>query len=362
MGTQTKSWTIGVTAMFAALAVLSACDDSKKNEAPGVEVKASDKTATSSAPLATAEPPPAGCKAQGAKPMQLGEVHGDVYGFAGDAGHVYYTTWQLYGSRGDLGKLRKDGQGGHSLTSLRLEPRGLAIDDKTIYYTSGIRLNTMSKDGGKEGTLDDKFSSQSIALDDNNVYGIPGNYGPYDRVAKIAKSGGSSTELASAKRPTVKEGLNGFSAIALDSAAIYVTDSGNGRILKFGLAGGKPAPLATGIKKPFALAMDDTTLYVTLAAGDLMSVPKGGGKAKRLTTGLVEEARITGDAKALYAPFKGSNENMVIDKVNVGDGSHTPVATVSDGHTVSALTLDDSCVYWVERVDAGKSLVFALAR
>jgi hypothetical protein len=342
--------------------MLAGCED-KTREAASSAAKPT-ATAPASAPPAqpTAEPTVLGCKAPGDKPMQLGEVHGDVFGFAVDAGYVYYTTWQLYGSRGDLGKLRKDGQGGQPLASLKLEPRGLALDETTVYYTSGIRLNTISKEGTKEGTLDDKFSSQSIAIDDKTVYGVPGNYGPYDRVAKIAKSGGSSGELASAKRPAVKEGLNGYSAIAVDAAGVYVTDSGNGRILKFALGGGKPQSLASGLKKPIALAKDSSNLYFSLAAGELLSVPKAGGKAAKLASGLVEEPHIAGDAKAIYAPFKGTGERVVIDQVDTTDGSYKPIATVGEGRTVSSIALDDKCVYWVERVDAGKSLVCALGR
>jgi len=362
MKTQTAGWALGALGVLWLQAALFGCDDTKK-EAPNAEAaKPTASAAPSAAPTQQADAPAQGCKAQGNKTVQIGEVHGDVYGFAGDAGYVYYTTWQLYGSRGDLGKIRKDGQGGQALTSLHLEPRGLALDDRTIYYTAGIRLNTMPKEGGKEGTLDDKFSSQNITLDDKNIYGIPGNYGPYDRVAKIAKSGGASAELASAKRPPAKTGLNGYNAIAVDAAGIYVTDSGNGRILKFALAGGKPQTLATGLKKPFALATDNSTIYFSLAAGVLMSVPKAGGKATKLATGLVEEAHITGDGKAVYAPFAGTDNGVVIDKVELADGSHKPVATIPDAHSVSAMALDDTCVYWVERVDAGKSLVYALAR
>jgi|GEM_PF-2447173 len=362
MRAQTKAWTIGVIGLFGVHALVLGCDETKKEAVKTEATTASASAAPTPAPTPQGEEPVAGCKAPANKPMQLGKVHGEVFGFAGDAGHLYYTSWQLYGSRGDLGKLRKDGQGSRALTSLRLEPRGLALDETTVYYTAGIRLNTMSKDGAKEGTPDDKFSSQSIAVDDKYVYGVPGNYGPYDRVAKLAKQGGGSTELASAKRPAVKEGLNGYSAIAVDAGGIYVTDSGNGRILKFALTGGKPQTLAGGLKKPFALVIGEANVYFSLAAGELMTVPKAGGKASKLASGLVEEARIAGDSKAVYAPFKGSGESLVIDKVDIASGSHEPVATVGNGHTVSAVTLDETCVYWVERVDAGKSLVFALGR
>ena len=362
MGTRTMSWLWGGCAI---ISTLVACEDKAKEATKPEAAKQATSAVANAAPTPAATPteaPPAGCKAPSDKPLQLGEVHGDVFGFVGDSGFVYYSTWQMYGSRGDLGRFRKDGQGHQPLTSLKLEPRGMALDDKTVYYTSGIRLNTIVKEGGKEGTLDDKFSSQAIALDGQNVYGIPGNYGPYDRIAKIAKSGGAASELASAKRPSVKEGLSGYNSILVDASGIYVTDSGNGRVLKFALSGGKPQPLASGLKKPFILATDGTHLYFSLAGGDLMTVPKSGGKATKVTAGLVEEAHIVADAKGVYAPFTSTSGGVVIDKVDLDGGSNKPIATVAEGRTVTAMTLDDNCVYWVERVDAGKGLIQALGR
>jgi hypothetical protein len=38
------------------------------------------------------------------------------------------------------------------------------------------------------------------------------------------------------------------------------------------------------------------------------------------------------------------------------------MATVPESHSVDAIELDDDCVYWVERVDAAKSVVFAMPR
>lgn len=345
--------------MSGVLLGLIGCEDKKETSRADAAV-----APASSEPAAQkqVEPAPQGCQAKRDVPTQLGEVHGDVFGFIGDSTMLYYSTWQLYGSRGDLGKFRKDGQGGQPLTSLKLEPRGMALDNSTIFYTSGIRLNTISKEGNKEGTLDQSFSSQYIALDGDSVYGVPGNYGPYDRLVKISKKGGESTELASAKRPSVSSGPNGYNAMAVDDSGIYVVDSGNNRILKFATSPGKPKPLATNVKQPAHLGISGDQVYFTLAAGDLMAVPKAGGKAKKLATGLVEEAQVAADDKGLYAPFAGSDDAVQIQKINPEEGTHQPVAIAGKSRSISAMTLDADCVYWVERIDAGKSLVFALGR
>ena len=335
------------------------CEETKK-ESPKIQPSAA-VPAPSAAPQA-AEPAPEGCKAKGDKPFQIGSVLGDAFGLIGDATHLYCATWQVYGGRGDISKLRKDGQGSQPLAGLKLEPRGLALDKDTLFFTSGIRLNSVPKDGGNATTLDEQFSSQSIAVDDKAVYGVPGNYGPYDRLARISKKGGASTELASAKRPKLSTGPNGYNGMALDDSGVYVADSGNGRILKFALTAGKPQPLATGLKKPFDLAMDASNVYFSLAGGELMMVPKSGGKTTKLTAGLVENARIAADAGTVYTAQAAKEEGANIIKVSPSDGAVKPIAAVPASHLVSAVAVDKDCVYWVERFDATKSVVFALPR
>jgi hypothetical protein len=335
------------------------CEESKK-ESPKAQVSAAAPSATTPPPAA--EPPPEGCKASGDKPLQLGSVVGDVYGLIGDATHLYCATWQVYGGRGDINKIRKDGQGSQALAGLKLEPRGLALDNEKLYFTAGIRLNSVPKVGGTAAILDEKFSSQSIAANDKDVYGVPGNYGPYDRLVRIGKQGGQSTELASAKRPKTSTGPNGYNGMAIDDSAVYVADSGNGRIVKFALAAGKPQPLATGLKRPFDLSIDATNVYFSLAGGELMTVSKTGGKTTKLATGLVENARVAADSGTVYTALTSRDEGATITKASLSDGAVKPIALVPASHLVAAVAVDKQCVYWAERFDATKSVVFALAR
>jgi hypothetical protein len=308
---------------------------------------------------------PAECKASGDRPTKLGNPVGTVHGFSSDDTSLYFTTWQVYGSRGDVGKIRKDGEGTSTMASLKLEPRGLAVDEENIYYTEGIRLMKIAKENGKPATLAEKFSSQAIALDGANIYGVPGNYGPYDRVAKLAKTGGDPVELAKATRPQQNQELVGYGALAVDLSGIYVADLGNNQVLRFPLAGGKPKALAVRQPRPYDLAIDSTHVYFSLAEkGLLMMLPKTGGTVVKLASGLVEKARIAADDDGAIATLAAENDQApsLLSKV-AKDGKLTTLASVPPLHTVAAIALDKKCVYWAEReTGSGNMAVYARAR
>ena len=338
----------------------------------GCEDKTHDMKAESTKPTAsgvasasftsTTEPPPSGCKAGNEKPALLGTVVGDVHGFAHDAQHVYYTSWELYGSRGQAGSLRKDGKGAKSLTLLQLEPRGLVADKNELYYTSGIRLMAIAKSGGEPKILAQQFSAQQIAVHADEVYGVPGDYGPYDRVAKMPTQGGDTKELASAKRPAREDKPVGFSRVAVDPSGIYVTDSGGNRVLRYPPEGEKAKVVASGVDKPFDLEVVGSDLYFNLARkGDLMVVSKGGGVPKKLASGLTMKAHIAGDEKGVYTTLAGKDETQVITKVTK-NGDVTPIAPVPAPQTVDAIAVDGDCIYWAQRVDSAKTVIYALAR
>lgn len=347
---------------LAALALL-ACDDKSKNEAKP-EPAASAAPAPSAAPE-EAKPAGAGCRAESSKPMKLGVVHGYVYGFAGDEANLYYSTWQLYGSRGDVGRIRKDGEGKTDMVSLSLEPRGLLVDDR-VYYTAGIRLFAIGKDGGEPAILHDSFSSQSIAMNGTFIFGVPGDYGPYDRLVRIEKKGGASKELDVSTRPDVKEPPSGFSAIAADDSGVYVTDSGENRVLRFQHDRAKPKVLASKQEKAYDLVIDADSVYFTLAkAGKLLKVSKNGGTPKVIATGLENQTQITSDTKAIYTTLAAKAEDapQTIVKIGFEGGAPNPIAVVPHTHVVDAITLDDKCVYWAERDPETRSAtVYAIAR
>jgi hypothetical protein len=325
--------------------------------------------AASAAPSATAaaeprEEAPGRCTASGDGPVEIGKILGDAYGFAGDATRLFYSSWDLYGGRGDLGAIRKDGKGATTMVSLDLEPRGLAVDSTQVFFTSGIRLMTIPAAGGLMKTLAPQFSAQAIALHKDDIYGVPADYGPYDRVAKIPKKGGDTKELATGKRPPGTP-PNGYSAIAADDSGVYVADSGQNRLLRFPLEGGKPKTLATGQQKAYALALTSSSVYFTLAKkGDLMILAKAGGAARKLASGLAPQTRLAADDTAAYVTLAGKTDQdpQTIVKI-AADGSETKsLANVPASDTVQAIALDGDCVYWVDRKTASSTIVYAHRR
>jgi hypothetical protein len=358
MRTRSFDWLLGIVAPLAMLACEDKAGEPKSNETKA----ASSAVAVASYTPPPTEPAPSGCKAGHESPVILGTVVGDVHGFAHDALNVYYTSWEIYGSRGEAGAIRKDGKGLKKLGLLQLEPRGLALDKTDLYYTSGIRLVAIPKSSVETRILDPQFSAQQIAIHGDEVYGVPADYGPYDRIAKIPAKGGETKELTSSKRPLREDKPVGFSRIAVDASGIYVTDSGGNRVLRYSLEGGKPKVLSGGVDKPFDLEIVGSDVYFSLfRKGDLMVVPKTGGAAKKLASGLTTNAHIAADEKGVYTTLAGKDESQVLSKVTK-TGEITPIAPVPAPQTVDAIAVDSDCMYWAQRVDSAKTIVYALAR
>lgn len=348
--------------LAAVLAAGVGCDDKGKAPVPKPEASSAAAPAPSAA---EAVPAPGGCAASGSDPVALGSVTGHVHGFAIDGAHVYYSTWALFNGRGDLGRARKDGHGLSNMTSLSLEPRGLVVDDAGVFFTTGIRLMRVAKEGGEAKMLAETFSSQSVAGDGSYVYGVPGDYGPYDRLIRAEKSSGTTKELDVSERPEAKLAPFGFSAIAVDAQGIYVTDSSANRVLRFPLDRGKPKPLATGQDKAFDLCLDDSNVYFTLAQkGHLMKVPKSGGGATKIASGLAPSARIATDGKGIVTTAAGSGDSPEVLVLLGTDGSApAPLAKIARGHSVDAVALDEKCAYWAEHdPDTRKTTLFARAK
>jgi len=359
-----RTWTFDFRlTLLIAVAMVPSCEDKALEKKKEATPAAASAVAAASFTARAAELPPAGCKAGRDQPAELGVVVGDVHGFAHDGTHLYYSSWALYGGRGEVGTVRKDGKGLRALSSVTLEPRGLSLDTNDVYYTTGIRLSAIAKAGGDTRILAPQFSSQQIAVHADDVYGVPGDYGPYDRIAKIPAKGGEAKELLTSKRPARELGPNGFSSVAVDASGIYVTDSGGNRLVRYSLEGDKPKILASRVDKPYALAIVGPDVYFNLAQkGELMIVSKAGGAARKLASGLSIKAHIAADEKGVYTTLAGKDESQILVKVPAKGGELTPIAPVPAPQTVEAIALDGDCMYWAQRVDSSKTVMYALAR
>lgn len=354
------------TAAVALLVSAFGCDDHSEAELRAAAAASASAAAALKAASKPVEAPPGGCVARSDKPVELGQTQGTLHGLVMDATHLFYTTWQVYGGRGDVATIRKDGKGISNLISVALEPRDLAVDATQIYYTEGIRLKKISKSGEKPETVDDNFSSQAIAHYGQFIFGVPGDYGPYDRLVRQPTQGGASKELDTATRPELKEGPAGFNDIEVDATGVYVADSGKGRILQFQNDRAKPKVLAAGQPHAYSLALAGELLYFTLALkGDVLVMTTSGAKPKKIGGGLVKQATIAADSGGVVVPLAGEADDSPIRLalISADGGEPMELTVLPPSTTVEALALDTQCLYWAQReTGSGKLKIMALAK
>jgi streptogramin lyase len=91
-----------------------------------------------------------------------------------------------------------------------------------------------------------------------------------NRVLKLAAVGGTPTPLLTS--------LNSPSGVTVDSAGnLYIIDSGNNQVLKLAAGTATPTPLLTGLNKPAGLAVD--------GAGNLYIIDTGNNQVLKLAAG-----------------------------------------------------------------------------
>jgi hypothetical protein len=348
----------GLTCGALATALSLGCEEKK----PAPAAAASVAPAASAPVEAPSAASPTRCTAT-AEPVKLTVAMGSIYGLTTHGTDVFYTSWHIYGSRGAVNKVPKGGGPNTTLETMELEPRGLAVDGDGIFYTSGIRLMRLPLAGGSSTLLAPQFSAQVLALHGGEVYGVPADYGPYDRIVKIAYKGGEEKELADAPRPKSDESPLGYHSIAVDTSGVYVSDAGNNRVLAFPLTGGKPKTLAARQPRAFALVIDADNAYFDLAKdGSLLSVSKSGGTPKKIASGLVPSARLAIAGSDLFTPIAAEGGPAKLSRISIDGSKTTSIASVPPDHSVEAITADDDCVYWAQHDTSGRTTLYAAAR
>jgi len=105
-------------------------------------------------------------------------------------------------------------------------------------------------------------------------------------------------------------GLNSPAALAADSISLYISDSGNNRVIKVPTAGGAPITLVSGLNNPTGVAVDGANVYVSDSGNNrVLKVPLAGGTPSPLgLPNLNNPAGVAVDSGGnLYVSDSGNN-------------------------------------------------------
>ncbi|WP_438022692.1 hypothetical protein [Sorangium sp. So ce233] len=134
-------------------------------------------------------------------------------------------------------------------------PRGVAADDKHVYWTNNYGGDTgVRKHELATGTTTVLASGQAfpfaIVVDARNVYWSNLDDGT---LMSVPIAGGRATPIAA--------GQGRITGIAVDESGIYWVDNTNGTIMALRPGSTTPIRLATGQKSPLSIAVDATSVY-----------------------------------------------------------------------------------------------------
>jgi len=239
---------------------------------------------------------------------------------------------------------------------------GIAADGAHVFYAFNNTTNTVSgitrvdPDGSSPLVLvqGQKLEIYDIAVDAGFVYWMAAatNYAtaPNGAIFRVPKDGGAIQPLASAQTPS------STSSIAVDAGFVYWTNYGvtdatgtylGGTVARCALPAGcdtKPASLATGLQRPYGLALDATTLYFGVvgsgAGGEVYRCPLGGcAPGPTPVQAAVSPLAIAVDETNAY----WTTDTAVV-KVDRASGAAVSLATAQKAPR--SIVVDGGKVYW----------------
>jgi hypothetical protein len=251
------------------------------------------------------------------------------------------------------------------------QPGGIAVDDRYVFFTNSQVAGSLDRidksDPTKHQRLDGQESPIGVAVDATHVYWTVLGGGPMDvATAGVyrAKKDDLSEVTRLAKSDSLPNNIVPY-AIAVDDTHVYYTmapdlDDTNpdvpcsgkgGSVRRLDKAGGLQTPtlMATGQPCPLGLALSDDTIYwVNLGAGatltgSLWRTSKGGGTPAQLTTNLGRPTSLAFHAGRLSWNAPG---NQRVETCTVP--ACADVATLAPSQlNPSGMTADSSGIYWL---------------
>ncbi|MEZ4370608.1 MAG: hypothetical protein R3B07_07275 [Polyangiaceae bacterium] len=258
------------------------------------------------------------------------------------------------------------------------DPLGIAADGTDVYWVNGEggtierapRGTTASATSVVTGLIN---PTDLVLVADEIVFVEETASG---RVGKVAKTGGSVTDVAAGLTPTALTGDSAglfwttaasiFNAtdsrtaknpqgVCLDATHVYFSEAFNGALVRMprdlGSAESK-LTLTTSQVNPTAVAVNDAELYWTArdASGGVFAIPKAGGAIRTLETG-GEPWDVEVDATHVYWLSR-----LPVGALKRAPLSGTPVETVADTPgNVHSLVITSDALYWTVQGSGGSN-------
>lgn len=244
---------------------------------------------------------------------------------------------------------------------LSTSPVRLALDDAYVYWTTlpvtanGGELARISKTGGAPERLADQLpKANGLVANGDYLYVTSGqNFGD-GVVARYAKADGGKLVLA--------DGLSAPLGVAVDDAAVYWVDLGDGgivevtgRVVRAPKDGGAQSELARGLLAPTGVAVDDAGVYfTTLGLSECDGGPNQTGTVERVARDggqhvtLARDQDCPGPLVLHDSRVFWVNESFGAGTVNVVEKTGGPITVLAKDQPIpSGLTTDGTRVYWI---------------
>jgi hypothetical protein len=192
--------------------------------------------------------------------FELVPFEGDAAAMRAHGDFLYWRKQLQEGDTGELGVILRVHRDGGELEQLGLttNPRGLAVGDAGMFFTSDEGVGTTPLEGGTLTMLDTNYGMWwDIAVDDARAYYT--DYLDGSGAYSVPVEGGTNTKLAT---------LNGCTEIAEEGDYVYLTDNGaagpdeSGNIYRVAKAGGEPEVIyGPSTHRPEDLTADADALY-----------------------------------------------------------------------------------------------------
>lgn len=152
----------------------------------------------------------------------------------------------------------------------------------------------------------------------------------YDGATKfyVADTGASKIRVISNDNVSTLTipGLSRPNAVIVSGSTLYISDTGNNRVVSVGVGGGTPTVLASDIASPLKLVLVGSNLYVnSLTSGTVYSINVNARSKTALASGLTEPRAIGEYGGFIYVTAGPSGMYNEIWKINPSTGEKTMI-------------------------------------